>query len=64
MLQVAYKQKLVQLDDILDCIRDAGFEADSLATKPAEASGKACCVTQHLHLHCCMLRHKLCLLAC
>lgn len=40
-IQVAYKQKEVRLEDILECIRDAGFEADSLAAMPAEASGKA-----------------------
>ena len=40
VVQVAYHKKQVQLEDILECIRDAGFEADSLSAMPAEASGK------------------------
>ena len=40
-MQVAYNKQQVQMHDILETIRDAGFEADLLSAKPAEASGKA-----------------------
>ena len=39
--QVAYNSSQLHLEDILESIRDAGFEADLLSSKLAEASGKA-----------------------
>lgn len=41
VLQVAYDSNQLQMEDILESIRDAGFEADLLSSKPAEHSGKA-----------------------
>ena len=42
MLQVAYASDQLQMEDILESIRDAGFEADLLSSKSAEPSGKVC----------------------
>jgi len=42
MLQVAYASDQLQMEDILESIRDAGFEADLLSSKSAEHSGKVC----------------------
>ena len=41
-LQVAYASDQLQMEDILESIRDAGFEADLLSSKSAEPSGKVC----------------------
>ncbi|KAL0031786.1 hypothetical protein WJX79_007431 [Trebouxia sp. C0005] len=38
--QVAYASDQLQMEDILESIRDAGFEADLLSSKSAEHSGK------------------------
>lgn len=40
-VQVAYNSSQLRLEDILESIRDAGFEADLLSSKAAEPSGKA-----------------------
>ena len=40
MLQVAYASDQLRMEDILESIRDAGFEADLLSSKSAEHSGK------------------------
>ncbi len=42
MLQIAYASDQLQMEDILESIRDAGFEADLLSSKSAEPSGKVC----------------------
>lgn len=40
-MQIAYDGSQLQMEDILECVRDAGFEADLLSSKSAEPSGKA-----------------------
>lgn len=40
-IQVAYNSSQLRLEDILESIRDAGFEADLLSSKSAEPTGKA-----------------------
>ena len=40
-LQVAYNSSQLRLEDILESVRDAGFDADLLSSKSAEPSAKA-----------------------
>lgn len=48
-MQIAYDGSQLQMEDILESIRDAGFAADLLSSKSAQPKGKVDFHYKHVH---------------